>query len=180
MLCSMQECEFERVFEIMREAFPVDERRTFDEQKNVLKNPLFDTLVYMDDGVIKGFITVYSFDGFCFIEHFAVASEYRNEGLGAKILQELLACGRKTCLEVELPKTEQAKRRIAFYERNGFYLNEYPYIQPPISQNTLPLPLLIMTSERKIDQREFLSIKNILYRNVYHVDENYNVDIDLQ
>lgn len=51
----MQECEFERVFEIMRESFPVDERRTFDEQKNVLKNPLFDTLVYMDNGVIKGF-----------------------------------------------------------------------------------------------------------------------------
>ena len=70
---------------------------------------------------IKAFITVWKFEDFAFIEHFAVNPFYRNQGLGSLILHEilnLLQC--QICLEVELPKTDFAKRRIGFYERNGF------------------------------------------------------------
>ena len=44
-------------------------------------------------------------------------------------LQELMTQqSKRICLEVELPETELAIRRIRFYERNGLYLNSYDYI----------------------------------------------------
>lgn len=171
MLCKMREDEFDKVFDLMLEAFPVDERRTFDEQKALLSNPIFDIYVCKDDqnGEIKGFISVYRFDDFVFVEHFAVAPKYRNLGLGCEILSNLTARFGKLLLEVEVPETEQAKRRIGFYERNGFHLCDCPYIQPPISKNTNPIPLLLMTTGEKLSENEYLKAKSTLYTYVYHV-----------
>ncbi len=170
-LYKMRRDEFEKVFDLMVEAFPVDERRTFDEQKELLCNPIFDIYVYKDsdDGEIRGFISVYRFDKFTFVEHFAVNPKYRNLGLGHEILSNLTICFGKLLLEVEAPETEQAKRRIGFYERNGFYLNDYPYIQPPISKGTNPIPLLLMTTGDKLSQNEYIEAKSTLYKYVYNV-----------
>ena len=60
-----------------------------------------------------------------------------------------------------------AKRRIAFYERNGFFLNKYDYIQPPMSKGKNPVPLLVMTSGGKVSAKRFDEIKKCLYREVY-------------
>lgn len=174
MLYRMQNDEFEKVFEIMVDAFPIDERRTFDEQIALLDNPLFEISVCKDSpsGEIKGFISTYSFSKFCFAEHFAVDSKYRNMGLGHEILSELATLRTRILLEVEPPITEQAKRRIAFYERNGFCLNEYQYTQPPISKHTKPIPLMIMTTDGALSEAQFLEAKATLYENVYGVERD--------
>ena len=171
MLYKMRRDEFEKVFDLMVEAFPVDERRTFDEQKELLCNPIFDIYVCKDsdDGEIRGFISVYRFDKFTFVEHFAVNPKYRNLGLGHEILSNLIVCFGKLLLEVEPPETEQAKRRIGFYERNGFYLNDYPYIQPPISKGTNRIPLLLMATGDKLSENEYIEAKSTLYKYVYNV-----------
>ncbi len=170
-LYKMREDEFEKVFDLMVEAFPVDERRTFDEQRELLSNPIFDIYVLKDEdaGDIKGFISIYRFDKFTYVEHFAVNPKYRNLGLGHEVLSNLTALFGKLLLEVEVPETEQAKRRIGFYERNGFYLNDYPYIQPPISKGTNPIPLLLMTTGGKLSQNEYNEAKSTLYKGVYKV-----------
>lgn len=172
MLYKMRENEFKQVFDLMVEAFPVDERRTFDEQKALLSNSIFEIFVCKDgeNGEIKGFISMYRFDDFCFVEHFAVDGKYRNMGLGHEILQELKMRSGRILLEVEPPTTEQAKRRIAFYERNGFYLNECAYTQPPISAHTKPIPLMLMTTGAALDGDEFYSAKSTLYKHVYNVE----------
>ena len=49
-------------------------------------------------------------------------------------------------LEVEMPETDFARRRIGFYERNGFRVrDEFKYIQPPYSPGQPSLELLLMT-----------------------------------
>ena len=68
MLYKMKDEEFEKVYKIMFESFPVDERRTFDEQIELLSNPLFEIFV-------KGFISIYRLEEFCFLEHFAVSEK---------------------------------------------------------------------------------------------------------
>lgn len=167
----MREGEFDKVYAIMEESFPVDEKRTFDEEKELLSNPIFEILVWTDDenGEVKGFVSVYRIEGCCYVEHFAVSAKFRNDGIGKTVLGELTEAEDKICLEVEPPETEQAKRRIGFYERNGFYLNEYPYVQPPISAGAKPVPLLIMTTGGRIGKDEFARIKSALYVNVYRV-----------
>ena len=177
MLRRMRPDEYEGVYEIMNEAFPVDEKRTFDEEKELLSNPSFEILVWQDakSEKIKGFITSYRMNGFRFIEHFAVGAKYRNEGIGKAVLSELCKADERLCLEVEPPVTEQAVRRIEFYRRNGFSLNPYPYVQPPISKGTNAVPLMIMTTGGEVDETEFTRIRRALYLDVYRVraDETF-------
>ena len=69
--------------------------------------------------------------------------------------------------EVELPETEMARRRIGFYQRGGFVLNPYPYVQPPISAGRNPLPLAIMSAPRAIGPEEFEEFRRLVYTRVY-------------
>lgn len=115
-----------------------------------------------------GFLAVWEFEFFIYIEHFAVDPALRNSGTGSAMLKELVKQYQKLiCLEVELPEDELTRRRIGFYERNGFVFNEYPYIQPPISKGKSPVPLRIMTYGEAITRETFEAMKNVLYRSVY-------------
>lgn len=163
--------DFDRVYSLMEKSFPTDERRPYEKQKALLDDPLYCIYgVKSDSGDITAFITVWQFESFAYVEHFAVAPDCRGSGIGSAVLRELvsgLSC--LVCLEVELPETDMAKRRIAFYERNGFVTNNYPYIQPPYSEEQSPLPLIIMTSGRTVSEEEFKEMKGMLYKNVYKV-----------
>ena len=170
MLQKLTHTDFNKVFALLEESFPLDEYRPYDAQKALLDNPQYSIYVLLGEASheIKAFVTVWQFKDFAFIEHLAVAPDYRNQGLGAKILHELgelLSC--RLVLEVELPETELARRRIGFYRRNGFSLNEYSYLQPSYGEGRSPVVLLLMTTNGGIDQAEFEKIKARLYRTVY-------------
>lgn len=170
MLQKLKPEDFDKVFQIMELSFPEDEHRTYEEQKELLNNSLYQIYILPDESGenIKAFVAVWEFDEMVYIEHLAVNPEFRNGGLGAMILQELISRSEKQiCLEVEPPKETMAIRRIGFYERNGFFLNEYDYMQPAISKGRKPIPLLIMTSGRKISKEEFDRIRTVLYTKVY-------------
>lgn len=163
--------DFDKAYAIMEESFPSDERRAYEEQKALLDNEYYRVYGLKYHNGIVAFITLWQFDDFAYIEHFAVAPEYRNGGIGSVVIKEILSeINCTVCLEVELPNTEQAKRRIEFYKRNGFYINDYPYTQPPYSADKKPIDLIIMTSERQITEDEFNTIKRTLFKNVYNVE----------
>lgn len=165
----MKKQDFDAIYDLMEKSFPIEEYRTYEEQKELLHNPVYSIYVlYNESQEIKAFIAVWEFEEFAFIEHFAVNPEHRNSGIGAYMLNELVEqLGKTICLEVEPPETEMARRRIGFYQRNNFYLNEYPYIQPSISQGKKPIPLILMTSCSKVDEDRFNRIKGTLYKKVY-------------
>lgn len=166
----MNSDEFDEIFEIMKKSFPLDEYRPYLEQKNLLNNSKYDIYVLEDEKNIKAFISVWNFESFGYIEHFAVNENSRNCGLGSIIIKELTELLKiPICLEVELPNTDFSKRRIEFYKRNGFFLNEYTYVQPPISKGKKEIPLKIMTYGKSITEETFSKIKNILYKEVYGV-----------
>lgn len=172
MLERMRPEVFDQVFSIMERSFPADEYRTYEEQKELLLEPRYHIYVCMrrdpDCACVEAFLSVWQFEDFTYIEHLASDPAIRGQGLGSAILQEAAAFfPKQICLEVEPPDTELAKRRIAFYQRNGFYLNSYPYIQPPISKGKRPLPLMIMTSGAGITEERFQELRTELYREVY-------------
>lgn len=169
MLELLNHSDFDKLFHLIEESFPSDEYRIYEEQKELLKNPLYSVYtVYSETRSIKGFISVWEFENLAYVEHFAVNPNYRNAGLGKSMLQELRQhLNKMICLEVEPPEDEMSIRRIKFYERNDFFLNEYPYMQPAMSKGKHPIPLLIMTSGAKIEEPIFEEIKNTLYKIVY-------------
>lgn len=163
MLQRINETNFPEIYRIMQASFSDDEYRPYDEQLALFEEPEY-RIYYMP----AGFLAVWEFESFIYIEHFAVDPSLRNSGTGSAMLQELVKQYQKPiCLEVELPEDELTRRRIGFYERNGFVFNEYPYIQPPISKGKSPVPLRIMTYKSEITREEFQKMKEILYRRVY-------------
>lgn len=161
--------KFDDVYALLKTSFPCDEYRTYDEQKSLLENPAYSIYVmYNEFQNIMAFIAVWEFDKFAYIEHFAVNNDYRNCGIGTTILKELVELlGKIVCLEVEPPETEMASRRINFYKRNNFFLNEYSYIQPSMSKGKKAIPLFVMTLGSKVDEKTFEEIKCTLYTEVY-------------
>ncbi len=175
---NMQPDEFDQVFSIMERSFSKDEYRTYEEQKQLLEDGRYHIYVMHQaagsSGHVQAFLSVWQFEQFAYIEHFAAEPEVRGQGLGSRILQEAVQrFPGQICLEVELPETDMAKRRIAFYERNGFYLNSYPYMQPSISKGKQELPLMVMTYGEGVSKERFAAIRNTLYQEVYKQDESF-------
>lgn len=164
---------FDQIYTLMEQSFPLEEYRPYPEQKALLSRPAYGLYAARDDreGNLLGFAAVWEWEDFAFIEHIAVSPHYRNEGLGGKLLDQVVALlGKPVCLEVEPPDGGMASRRIGFYQRHGFFLNPYPYTQPAISEGRKPIPLLIMTYGREISEGAFVTIRNRLYRQVYQVE----------
>lgn len=170
MLKKINSENFDAVYSIMEKSFPDNERRPYNQQKKLLERKDYSIYVIENDAGsgIKAFITVYEFETFVFVEHFAVDSRYRSQGLGSLILKELLRIvNLPVCLEVELPDNRIAAKRIEFYKRCGFVLNLFPYSQPPITQGQTSVPMYIMSSGKALSQNEYTIVKNTLYKQVY-------------
>lgn len=133
-------------------SFPADERRLYADVSDFEffireKSGEFRVFAAKDGDCFLGFLSFWLFKGFIYVEHFAVIPEFRGNGIGEKMLNHLFsAVGENVLLEVELPDTDEAHRRIGFYERNGFRIrDEIEYIQPPYSAGQSGMPLLLMT-----------------------------------
>ena len=169
-LTKLTEADFEAIWKIMEESFPADERRTKEGQKMLFEEPNYHVYGYLLQKDIVAILAVWEFDTFTFLEHFAVSSSYRNGGIGAEVLQQMLTqMNAPVVLEVELPTGNLTERRIGFYERNGFVLNHYEYVQPALNAASKPIPLMIMSNPKKLKVNEFENIRDILYHYVYKV-----------
>ena len=157
--------EFKEIWKIYEYSFPKDERRTLEKQTQTFKKTEYKLFAVYEAELI-GFIAIWEFEEFRFIEHIAIKKEQRNKGLGTKLMKEFLD-SKIVVLEVERPNTEIDKRRIEFYKRLGFKLNTYDYIQPPYEEGKNPVPLYLMTHPKEITEQEFSKMKEKLFKTVY-------------
>ncbi len=160
---------------LYNQAFPADQRRSYEDEQHLArfikeKGGKFHALAAEDGDLFLGFLSYWTFQGYVYIEHFAVNVEHRGKNIGTKMLQHVVKhINPNVLLEVEPPTDKESEDRIRFYERNGFRKREeIDYMQPPYSPEKAPVRLLLMThGEVKItgkdDMREML-------RDVYNVN----------
>ncbi len=155
----------------MHSAFPSDERRDdMQQRRNVDCNGRMQCLLIKDGDVNVGFLTIWQLSSISYVEHFAIDDKLRGHGYGTTALDELTGMpdfGR-LILEVELPSTEEAIKRITFYEKCGFVLWPNTYVQPPYSSDKQSVPMAIMTYGSVCDSEIEKSIDD-MYRFVYNV-----------
>lgn len=170
--------DFNSFYELMSEAFPPIERRYLENQKKLLENDCYKIVGYKENNKVIAFIASWEFEKFNFIEHFAVGDSYRGNGMGTTILKQYLNkfSDKPVFLEVEYPEGDISIRRIEFYKRLGFSLNDYEYIQPPLEEGNEILPLKIMTYPEKVENIQLDQFKNEVYKEVYNYTdvEKYN------
>lgn len=163
--------EFSMVYEIMNQAFPNTEIRTYEKAYALLHNPGYQISVIHDsENHIGGFIAAWNFDKFRFIEHFAVSERIRGAGIGSEMMKEYLNQSKKPVfIEVEEQQTKDAKRRVEFYRRLGFSLSKFGYMQPALQNTSQELYLEIMSYPSAIMENEFYDFKSVVFSEVYAI-----------
>lgn len=157
------------IWNIYEYSFPENERRDLESHKQIMNNPLYHLVPLKNQDRIIGFIAYWDLDDFVFIEHLAIKRGLRGKGYGSKTINKMTSLFPKIILEVEEPETEEARKRIRFYQKHGFYLNSYPYLQPPYKPQDAPVPLLLMSFPSKMDELEFCKAREIMYTKVYQM-----------
>lgn len=145
---SVNSLQFKNIKRLLIASFPSDERRDMADYERIARdNAKFSLLAAMNCNNFAGFISSWDFDRFSYVEHFAIESTLRGQGLGGQLLSHFVATvGKPVILEVEPPESEMARRRIAFYRRHGFKLwSEIDYVQPPYSPSQHAQPMRLMT-----------------------------------
>ncbi|WP_316823441.1 GNAT family N-acetyltransferase [Pedobacter gandavensis] len=159
---------------LYEDAFPPHERRDWDSLiKLIPKSPeMHLDLIHTDDGHI-GFIIWWeiSTDNY-FVEHFAIDAELRGKNYGASVLNyyKQLLTGR-ILLEVEPPEDEYSIRRIGFYERLGFKVQDFSYRQPSYADPLVSYPMLLMGTT-VFEEKELTVLTKIIKTKVYAAKSN--------
>ncbi len=155
---------------IYHASFPEEEQRPWaDLVERVRSEKIILEKACDESGAVLGFATVWRFPEFSYIEHLAVDASARGLGVGGRLLDAVVHGEDKPVLvEVEPAATgDDARRRIAFYERHGFV--QYPdfaYVQPPYSPGLPEVPLMFMVSQNVGDD-VLASMAATLHREVY-------------
>lgn len=168
MLERLKKTEFEQLYALMDNSFPQAEIRNFKGQQRLLERPDYNVYVLRENGEILAFFAEWSSEKFRFIEHLAVNQKFRSQGLGSKTLQAYNAMSKKpVILEVEPPEDEIQIRRVKFYEKNGFHLSSYSYLQPVINEGYERVPLVLMTYPEPFGSETLAEVKDWLDQTVY-------------
>lgn len=163
--------DFDSMFELMTQAFPPSERRSREDAFHLMAhNPCYRVIGSKDESGVSAFLAYWQFDECVFIDHLAVHERLRGKGIGSLLLQSFLKDVKSiVVLEVEPPEDETARKRIRFYERLGFHLNDFPYIQPSMQAGQPEIPLFIMSYPEPVSQSDFEAMRKRIFKNCYKV-----------
>lgn len=142
---------FSEAWSLYEDAFPAEERRFIDAQEKMMLHNQYHVEVILNDSELIGILFWWAFNDLSYIEHFATSPDQRNKGYGKSILQNFIQNNPKPILlEAELPDSAINKRRLNFYQRIGFHLNDIPYSLPPIRLDMPPIELRILTYPKEV------------------------------
>lgn len=136
-----------RIFFSYETTFPKDERRNKEQFLSLLDHPDVYIFSIKNDETPIGYLILWEFDDFHFLEHFEVFEEFRNKNYGSEILSAIVEKFPRIILESEpADLNEISQRRISFYERNGYSVLNKNYIQPSYGEDKNPLQLWLMSN----------------------------------
>ncbi len=163
--------DFEEIFEIMSEAFPPEEYRPKERQRALFDDERYTVYILREDKSIKGFLALWRLPSFYFAEHFAISSAERSRGLGSLFLSKVLPMLElPLVLEAENVNDDISKRRMAFYQRNGFTLTDICYNQPNFHKSDKVIPLRLMYAGLRAGS-PLPPFKEIIFRDIYKKTE---------
>lgn len=171
-LLKLAEKDFEKVYALMEEAFPVEEVRPPKNAKAQLRDPRYSILISKNEAdQMLGFIARWDLGTRIFVEHFAVDLRLRGGGIGSGMMRAFLSQAEKpVVIEVEDEKTETNLRRIHFYQRLGFHLSQYGYDQPVYRGDmSKKIPLKLMTYPNPLTAAGFEDFRLQVFTQIYKI-----------
>lgn len=156
------------VYRLFEDSFVPAELRPYQAFKDLFQQGAFDLYEYEENQQMLGAMIVWEFETFAYIENFAVSLSLRNQGIGTKMLDCIeKKIDKQLVLEVEVPYDDLSHRRIQFYQRNHFVLNDFGYVQPALRENVPDVHLQLMTYPQESTKKELEKMKEQIFRTVY-------------
>ncbi|MBN9297989.1 MAG: GNAT family N-acetyltransferase [Filimonas sp.] len=156
------------ILELYEEAFPPHERRTTQQLLALIGHADMQLELVEDEGQPVGFVIWWIIDVYHYIEHIAIHKSARGKQYGSKIILQLLKLsGNKLVLEVEPAESIDAQRRISFYERLGFTIIPFAYMQPPYRKDEHANALLLMSIPAINEESLFNKLVYVISETVY-------------
>ena len=157
--------EFDPIFDALERSFVPEERRERDDAQRLMAEGAYTAYHIIDGDIRVGVMTVWELEGFAYVEHFFTYPEFRNKGYGGEALSCIKEKYETVVLEAEPPRDELTKRRVSFYERNGFRKNERYYFQPAYRKGGNGVELVLMSWPELL--HDFDRTATEIYRRVY-------------
>ncbi|RFM27178.1 GNAT family N-acetyltransferase [Deminuibacter soli] len=158
------------VHALYESSFPATERRPWHLQTILAATGSLQLASVNVQHQFGGMVSWWLLPGFVFIEHIAVRETLRGQGIGAAVIQLLQQQYRLLVLESEHEhQSPFAKRRIGFYQKLGFTIFPYPYLQPPYTKDAMFVPMHLLHSGSDNSEAGFRHVKEMVYRKVYGV-----------
>ncbi len=138
---------FAPMWQLYEASFPSYENRTLADQKRAMEDPDYhiDLIYPQEHGEPEGFVMYWLTGEFLYLEHFAMLPAARGNGCGSRVLEVLKEKGMPIVLEIDPPQDKISIRRKGFYQRAGFFANDYHYIHIPYKKEAKGHPLVLMT-----------------------------------
>lgn len=171
-LSKLNEQDFEKVYALMENSFPVEEVRPRENARAQLRNPDYTIWISQnEEDQILGFIAEWDLGSNIFVEHFAMDPVRRGKGIGSGMMTAYLnQVSKPVVIEVEDEKTEINIRRIGFYQRLGFYLSQYGYDQPVYRGDmSKKIPLKLMTYPEPLTAAGFETFRHQVFSQIYKI-----------
>lgn len=155
------------------EDFPDDERPNYNHYVKLLESEEFIPYSYEEENKMKAYIICIEKGDNVLISHLAVLKEYRGQGIGTKLLEEIKNFYKdKQAVILESEAEEQAenkkaleiiKRRQKFYKKCGF--TSYPNLDYELS-GVKYLIFAYSNLENKIEDGKLIEIIKELYKEI--------------
>ncbi|MGP2656840.1 GNAT family N-acetyltransferase [Malaciobacter sp. WC5094] len=146
---------FTKAWSLYENSFPSIEKRSLLEQETLMNNKIYKPLAFIEDDMIIAILFYWDFKPYSYIEHFAVNDKLRGMSYGSKILENFLQDKKDVILEIELISDEISHKRLKFYEKFDFKINEFKHYQVPFRKNQKDLELLLLSYKRKLSFDEY-------------------------
>lgn len=160
--------ELEVARDIYMDSFPAEERRDWTDLMGRSRSGEIALELVKDGDCVIGLVTVWHLPLADYVEHFALDRSARGKGVGSEVIDRVvdMAADRAVVLEVEPSgANSMAARRIGFYQRHGFDLIDYEYMQPPYGKG-LPWVRLMLMATKPVDAGQ---VSRSLHQMVYGI-----------
>lgn len=163
---------FKDAWQVYLESFPLQERRTLDEQVELFSEEKYKMLCYTKDNILLSIVFYWHISSYTFLEHFAVNSSLRGQFYGSEILKNFIKEHKNIVLEIEPIIDEITKKRQKFYEKFDFVLNNHKHYQVPFRKDEKELKLLLMSQKKPLSKNRYKILYKQMQKTLNFVNNN--------
>ena len=155
---------FDAFMELYEASFPWEERRSRQAQCDVLTDAAYHCHALLDGNTFVGLVCLWETGPCHYLEHLAIAPQYRGRGYGQEALRRLQQEPIPLVLDIEPPVDEPTRRRLVFYEKLAFRTNPHDHKFPPYHLGQEPFPMLLLSYPAPLSAAQHRALSAFLFQ----------------